>query len=245
MKEILSSRQEDSEQILRNLGFGYERQTTNVGAKLPSRFLSKPSGAEGIDLDHVAQRNPALKEVIDMSRDGVITEAGRLAGQFSIITNKQELICHLSECALPDRFTNVRQKILMEMMEWMDKQQLKGWGLDTLHNDTDTVVSSENDSFVVVNKQELLEEQQGYIEPPSRVNKELLSNALASDASLLDDVKKAPPLSYQAAICRQSEAGVVPSSYVVNNLGQLNMQTDTPEYCEAQVHILESGESLV
>ena len=104
----------------------------NVGDKLPSRFLTQPSAAEGIDLECVAECNPGLKEVISMSMEGTVTAADRLAGQCSFITNCQELLAHLNECALPERFTNYNQTLLIHMCDWMDNQQLKGWGLDTV-----------------------------------------------------------------------------------------------------------------
>ena len=64
VNEILQDRTSNPFQILSNLGFGSGDQGDELCERIPLRFLTTPSQAQGIELDDFLKKNPQLKEQV-------------------------------------------------------------------------------------------------------------------------------------------------------------------------------------
>lgn len=115
---ILMERKEDPEMILTNLGFGGAEGDGSTITRIPERFLSRPSYAEGIDLTTLIDDDESLGQILqamaegDDSMDGSrmtdMSESGKFR-HFGKNVSLHKLVSYLIHCAVPVHFLNVQR----------------------------------------------------------------------------------------------------------------------------------------
>ena len=105
---LLQERRADPEEILMGLGFGAQEDRQQLQSRIPHRFLSVPSKAEGITLEQFFDRNPDLKEYIELKKTSQSTPVTRGQGQCPDlhIDDVKGVVDYLELSNVPHHFIN-------------------------------------------------------------------------------------------------------------------------------------------